>query len=155
KSTWELRILTVLPRYRGTMVSLLLMYAAFRWVEAHGGTRIIAMGRREVRSLYLQTGLRSFGEEIRCGSVDFALMTEKVRSIRHPLERFETLVGRMERVWEWALVVPFRPPAECFHGGAFFDAIGDAFRSLERSASIINADVLDAWFPPSPKVLAA
>lgn len=43
----------------------------------------------------------------------------------------------------------------CFHGGAFFDAIGDEFDSLERRHDIINADVLDAWFPPSPKVIAA
>src|SRR5205085_1818420 len=31
----------------------------------------------------------------------------------------------------------------------------DTFESLDRNKSIINADVLDAWFPPSPKVLAA
>ncbi len=43
----------------------------------------------------------------------------------------------------------------CFHGGAFFDAIGDAFDDLHRRSHIINADVLDAWFPPSPNVLAA
>lgn len=43
----------------------------------------------------------------------------------------------------------------CFHGGAFFDAVGDEFDSLERRHDIINADVLDAWFPPSPKVIAA
>src|SRR5207237_9488315 len=61
----------------------------------------------------------------------------------------------MERATEWGLIVPFRQPAECFHGGAFFDAIGDTFESLDRNKSIINADVLDAWFPPSPKVLAA
>src|SRR5207249_12035139 len=35
--TYEARILTVLPAYRGTKVAFLLMYAAFRWVEAHGG----------------------------------------------------------------------------------------------------------------------
>ena len=46
-------------------------------------------------------------------------------------------------------------PAGCFHGGAFFDAIGDEFDALERSRDVINADVLDAWFPPSPKVLEA
>ena len=42
-----------------------------------------------------------------------------------------------------------------FHGGAFFSAIGDDFLTLEKSASIINADVLDAWFPPSPLVTQA
>ena len=41
----------------------------------------------------------------------------------------------------------------CFHGGAFFDAVGVEFENLQRGAEIINADVLDAWFPPSPRVV--
>jgi histidinol-phosphate/aromatic aminotransferase/cobyric acid decarboxylase-like protein len=40
-----------------------------------------------------------------------------------------------------------------FHAGEFFHAIGNDFSTLERSAEIINADVLDAWFDPSPKVI--
>jgi histidinol-phosphate/aromatic aminotransferase/cobyric acid decarboxylase-like protein len=48
-----------------------------------------------------------------------------------------------------------KPVETCFHGGAFFEAVGDDFRTLERSQSIINADVLDAWFPPAPAVLEA
>src|SRR5580658_43518 len=51
--------------------------------------------------------------------------------------------------------IPPRQPAPCFHGGAFFDAIGTEFDHLERRRDIINADVLDAWFPPSPNVLRA
>jgi histidinol-phosphate/aromatic aminotransferase/cobyric acid decarboxylase-like protein len=45
--------------------------------------------------------------------------------------------------------------APCFHGGAFFEAIGTEFGDLDRRHDIINADVLDAWFPPSPDVLRA
>jgi histidinol-phosphate/aromatic aminotransferase/cobyric acid decarboxylase-like protein len=45
--------------------------------------------------------------------------------------------------------------ASCYHGGAFFSAIGDDFRSLERQASVISADVLDAWFDPAPAVIDA
>lgn len=45
--------------------------------------------------------------------------------------------------------------AGCFHGGAFFQAIGERFDALDRRQHIINADVLDAWFPPSPCVIAA
>ncbi|HLK16356.1 MAG TPA: hypothetical protein VKT78_16235, partial [Fimbriimonadaceae bacterium] len=41
------------------------------------------------------------------------------------------------------------------HGGAFWDAIGPDFQHLERRSEVINADVLDAWFPPSPRVLEA
>ncbi len=43
---------------------------------------------------------------------------------------------------------------EAFHGGAFFDAIGVDLRHLERSTEVISADVLDAWFDPSPRVIA-
>jgi histidinol-phosphate/aromatic aminotransferase/cobyric acid decarboxylase-like protein len=46
-------------------------------------------------------------------------------------------------------------PSSCYHGGAFFNAIGPEFNHLERRHSVIAADVLDAWFPPSPKVIAA
>lgn len=42
----------------------------------------------------------------------------------------------------------------CFHGGKFFEAVGTRFDRLERASEIINADVLDAWFPPAPSVLA-
>jgi histidinol-phosphate/aromatic aminotransferase/cobyric acid decarboxylase-like protein len=43
----------------------------------------------------------------------------------------------------------------CYHGGAFFEAVGEEFDALGRLNTIINADVLDAWFPPSPGVLDA
>lgn len=41
----------------------------------------------------------------------------------------------------------------CFHGGAFFSAIGEDFSDLWRRDRVINADVLDAWFPPAPGVI--
>jgi histidinol-phosphate/aromatic aminotransferase/cobyric acid decarboxylase-like protein len=43
----------------------------------------------------------------------------------------------------------------CFHGGAFFEAIGPRFDDLDRRAGVINADVLDAWFDPAPGVIEA
>jgi len=41
-----------------------------------------------------------------------------------------------------------------FHGGKSFEAIGEDFQDLDRAAHVINADVLDAWFDPSPRVLS-
>jgi histidinol-phosphate/aromatic aminotransferase/cobyric acid decarboxylase-like protein len=43
--------------------------------------------------------------------------------------------------------------AACAHGGAFWDAIGDEFAALSRRRAVINADVLDAWFPPAPRIV--
>ena len=49
---------------------------------------------------------------------------------------------------------PRREPPPCYHGGAFFEAVGEEFRALERLSTVISADVLDAWFPPAPRVAA-
>ncbi len=43
----------------------------------------------------------------------------------------------------------------CYHGGAFFEAIGPEFNMLDRRHDVISADVLDAWFPPAPPVTEA
>ena len=48
-----------------------------------------------------------------------------------------------------------RSRGACFHGGAFFEAIGARFDDLSRSSDVVNADVLDAWFPPAPEALSA
>lgn len=42
-----------------------------------------------------------------------------------------------------------------FHGGALYEAIGVDFAKLDIAGQVINADVLDAWFDPSPQVIDA
>src|SRR5262245_14586102 len=149
---YEVRLLTVVPEFRGQHVAVLLMYAAFRWVEAHGGTRLMAIGRREVLELYLRAGLRPVGLSVQAGAVTFEVMQTPVRDMREGLEQFGELLGKLEGQVDWQLGIPFHKPAPCFHGGAFFETIGERFEALERRHDIINADVLDAWFPPSPRV---
>ena len=55
----------------------------------------------------------------------------------------------------WEIGVAYRTPSPCYHGGKFFEAVGDEFQNLEQLDTVIAADVLDAWFPPSPKAVAA
>jgi histidinol-phosphate/aromatic aminotransferase/cobyric acid decarboxylase-like protein len=50
---------------------------------------------------------------------------------------------------------PDEPEVPCYHGGAFWEAIGDDFAALRLSRGVVNADVLDAWFPPASRVLEA
>ena len=154
-ATFEIRLLTVLKPHRGRELATLLMYAAFRWVEAHGGTRIIVIGRREVVEMYLRSGLKPLGMSAQSGAVTYDLLQTDISSLREHMKNFGGLLDRLESKTDWQLNFPFRKPANCFHGGAFFEAVGSRFDSLARSAEIINADVLDAWFPPSPKVIAA
>ncbi len=150
---YEIRLLTVIRPHRGRELATLLMYAAFRWIEAHGGTRIVAIGRREVVEMYLRSGLIPTGRAVQSGAVTYDLLHSSLDAIRERIKSFGGLIERIEGKTDWQLNFPFRKPAACFHGGAFFEAIGANFDALNRRHSIINADVLDAWFPPSPKVL--
>lgn len=151
----EVRLLTVTQPHRGREIAFALMYAAFRWVEAHDGDRVVAIGRREILDLYLHVGLERLGCAVRSGAVTYELLAATLPQFHARLKGFASLLLRLERSLDWRLAFPFRQPAPCFHGGAFFDAIGPEFDHLERRNEIINADVLDAWFPPSPKVIAA
>ncbi|HWD93218.1 MAG TPA: histidinol-phosphate transaminase [Verrucomicrobiae bacterium] len=151
---YEVRLLTVTNRFRRREAAGLLMYAALRWIEAQNGERIMAIGRREILDLYLHVGLEKLGHQIRSGAVRYELLTATVAQMAERVKSFTALLNRLERVVDWQLNIPFRKPAACFHGGAFFDAVGPEFDHLERRHRIINADVLDAWFPPSPRVVA-
>jgi histidinol-phosphate/aromatic aminotransferase/cobyric acid decarboxylase-like protein len=152
---YEIRLLTVLRKHRGRELATLLMYAAFRWVESHGGRHIVAIGRREIVDLYLRSGLERTGFSTKSGAVGYELLHAEMPAVRAKAEELSEVLERIEAKTDWQLHFPFRKPASCFHGGAFFKAIGERFESLERSGSVINADVLDAWFPPSPRVVAA
>jgi histidinol-phosphate/aromatic aminotransferase/cobyric acid decarboxylase-like protein/GNAT superfamily N-acetyltransferase len=149
---YEVRLLTVLKEYRGTDAAMLLMYAAFRWVEAHGGGQIVAIGRHEILDLYLKAGLQASGMTTSCGRVHYHLLYATVPQVRDHVAQYRGLLARVESRIDWQFNFPFYKPPTCFHGGAFFQAIGDRFDNLERRQTIINADVLDAWFDPSPMV---
>ena len=152
---YEIRLLTVLKAHRGNPLAMLLMYAAFRWVQAHGGTHLTALGRNEVLQLYHRVGLRSFNLQISAGAVRYDLMHAEVAAMQRRVEEFSALFEQIEQRTEWKLPFGFRKASACFHGGAFFSAIGSKFDALENRDRVINADVLDAWFPPSPRVLSA
>jgi histidinol-phosphate/aromatic aminotransferase/cobyric acid decarboxylase-like protein len=153
---YEVRILTVDARHRRGPAAGLLMYAALRWVEARGGRRIVAMGRTELRELYDKVGLRALGIPIQSGAVSFELMLATVADGRQRAEReLEPVLARMGRRVDWRLAPPFRPPGACPHGGASIDELGDELQHLDRRPAVIDADVLDAWFPPAPQVEAA
>lgn len=51
---------------------------------------------------------------------------------------------------------PLSPrPVHADHGGASFRALGLDFSRLDRIGEIVDADVLDAWYEPSPIAVAA
>lgn len=155
EGTYELRLLTLIQPRRGQPVAALLMYAAFRWVEAHDGTRIIAIGRQEVLSNYLKAGLRPLGRQVLSGAVTFEVLTSTTAESRAAVEQYALAARKYEARIDWQLPFPFRQSGVCLHGGESFAALGDEFERLGEREAVINADVLDAWFPPAPGVIAA
>jgi histidinol-phosphate/aromatic aminotransferase/cobyric acid decarboxylase-like protein len=152
---YELRLLTVKAPNRGRDIHLALMYAALRWVETRGGTRIVAIGRRDIMGLYQGVGLKPLGRIAQSGVVTYELMSETVCGIHNYLCRIDRVLSRIQEAVDWQLDFPYWPSNGSYHGGAFFQAVGVEFDRLEVRGEVINADVLDAWFPPSPKVLLA
>jgi histidinol-phosphate/aromatic aminotransferase/cobyric acid decarboxylase-like protein len=153
--TYEIRILTVSRAHRHSRVAWYLMYTAFRWVEEHGGEQIIAMGRTELLDMYQSFGAQLLGRRILSGAVTFELIRSSVSHLRRFSIRHQEMIERVGKHVDWAMDFSFLKTPSCFHGGAFFEAIGREFDNLDRRKFIVNADVLDAWFPPSPLVLAA
>ena len=104
--------------------------------------------------LYRKVGLQPLGPQALSGRVTYELMTATVPHLQSQRSRLAPLFHRLGRQIDWELDIPFQEEA-CFHGGAFFSAIGETFETLERKDDIVNADVLDAWFPPAPGALRA
>ncbi|NEA61695.1 histidinol-phosphate transaminase [Streptomyces sp. SID12488] len=154
---FEVRILTVEPRWRASAAAPLLMYAALRWIASRGGRRMVAMGRTELLGMYLAAGLRPVGRTVHSGALTFEVLTGNVTELTMAtMDRYRTTLERLRSGVDWQLDMPFAPrPDGCEHGGASFTAIGTDFRSLHRRHQVVAADVLDAWFPPAPGVRAA
>jgi histidinol-phosphate/aromatic aminotransferase/cobyric acid decarboxylase-like protein/N-acyl-L-homoserine lactone synthetase len=152
---YEIRLLTVPQASRRSLLASALMYAAFRWVEARGGTRIAAIGRQEIRNIHLRVGLIPTGKDVQSGAVTYGLLHGTMADIHAALPGVRPILDRIKSEMSWQIGVAFDTPSVCFHGGEFFEAVGEEFQTLERLDSIINADVLDAWFPPSPQAVAA
>ena len=152
---FEVRLLTVDPAFRTTPLALLLMHAALRWIEFRGGRLIVAIGRRDLMRSYARYELQPAGRSIRSGAVEFELMTGRVDAISRSVR--ERIGPRLARRWSgvrWSLDAPRSASEPCFHGGRSLEAVGTRFDRMDRRGSVIAADVLDAWFPPAPGVVA-
>ena len=153
---FEVRILTVREEHRGSPAAGLLMYAALRWVASRGGRRVVAMGRTDLLGLYRGVGLARLGRTIRSGAVTFELLGGDVAGMRRrAADRYGQLLSRFAATVDWRLDMPLADDDECHHGGAFVGALGPRLDRLDRRHDVVPADVLDAWFPPSPAVVRA
>ncbi len=152
---YEIRLLSVNKNNRNGSLAFALMYAAFRWVQSHGGKHIVAICRAEFIDMYCKAGLQPLGLKAVSGKVTYELSVASVDDLQKMVQEKPRLFTLLKNRIEWQLPYSFFAPSACYHGGSFFKAIGEDLQALQKAKQIINADVLDAWFPPSPKVLEA
>ena len=148
--TFEVRLWTVLPQWRSKGLGLLLMYASFRWVQASGGTCMAIAGRDVLRDVYSAIGYEGTGVKYRCGAVEYEIMTLDMSRV--PAAEVGASFDRPSVHWE--LPCALLPPRPCVHGGSVFEDVS-VLELAARAGDAVVADVLDAWFPPSPAVVEA
>lgn len=135
--SYEVRLLTVLAGCRGHSVGRALMHAACRYVQASGGRRVEAMARAELLPTYMARGMVPVTDDVvQVGEVDYVHIQGSICELHCVLP--DELV--------WSLPFPVDAVAACNHGGVGQDTL---------TPTGINADVLDAWFPPAPQVVEA
>ncbi|MEU8106688.1 histidinol-phosphate transaminase [Nonomuraea muscovyensis] len=155
---FEIRILTVAPRWRGSAAAVLLMHAALRWVTAHGGRTVVVLGRAEILGMYTAAGLTGTGTRVRSGAVTFEVLSGQVNDLaERALRRYGPLLRVLEPRVRWSLDMPYLPSGAegCQHGGASIGVLGSRFDTVKAYEDVVPADVLDAWFPPAPTVVDA
>jgi len=150
---YEIRLLTVLKENRNSNVALVLMYAAFRWVQSHAGLNIVAICRTDLIEMYAKAGLKSLNLKAQSGQVTYELSIACIEDLQSIVKKNLWFYESLQNKINWQLPYLFFAPSACYHGGSFFKAIGEDLQTLDKAKQIINADVLDAWFPPSPNVL--
>jgi histidinol-phosphate/aromatic aminotransferase/cobyric acid decarboxylase-like protein len=152
---FEIRLLSVISENRKSLAATALMYAAFRWVESHGGKTIVSICRSDLMEMYKAAGMSPLGLSVMSGKVNYLLASASVDHIAEIVKAGKEKYALLEQKISWHLPFLFQSPGDCYHGGAFFTAIGEDLQQLDKAAQIMNADVLDAWYPPSPKVIEA
>lgn len=101
--SYEVRLLTVRDARRGGPTALLLLLAALKWIQRRGGTRIIAIGRRQVMPFYVKAGLAAVGLGVKSGAVDYEVMTATTEHLASVLLARKAVFERAEREACWRL----------------------------------------------------
>jgi histidinol-phosphate/aromatic aminotransferase/cobyric acid decarboxylase-like protein/GNAT superfamily N-acetyltransferase len=138
--TYELRALTVAKEWRSRGIGKLLLMAAARCIQSAGGTHLVAMARLELLPFYRTLGFEDLGPRLHVGNVTYAPGTCPVAH----LQPFALAADFARRI-RWRLPVTPAPLPMCSHGNGSTET--------PQPQKCIAADVLDAWYDPSPKVM--
>jgi len=108
---YEIRLLSVPRSNRSRLLAAGLMYAAFRWIEARGGTRVVAIGRAEIRKLHLRVGMQATGQNVQAGQVTYGLLHATLAQFHAAFPGIRSILNRVQAETAWQIGVDFDTPA--------------------------------------------
>jgi len=114
QSLFEIRLLTVLSAHCGRIIAPLLMYSALCYAESQGGSQLVAIGRREVVTMYSRCGMRPTGRIVQSGSVEYELMTGSTHGVQQAIAPLSRDLERLAKTVDWQLPFPFRKTTHCY-----------------------------------------
>lgn len=91
-NAYELRILTVVEKYRKNKISLYLLYALARYVSIKNGDLVIGIGRDVLMDFYKSIGFIDAGEEIYSGKVVYRLMFSMPCHMQEKIKCFDKMI---------------------------------------------------------------
>ncbi|MGI8636069.1 MAG: GNAT family N-acetyltransferase, partial [Segetibacter sp.] len=100
---YEIRLLTVVKDNRNSCLALALMYAAFRWVQSHGGKHIVAICRTDLIDMYCKAGLTPLGIRATSGKITFELAVATIDSLQQMSQRKIKLFTSIKHKFNWQL----------------------------------------------------
>jgi histidinol-phosphate/aromatic aminotransferase/cobyric acid decarboxylase-like protein len=148
---FEIRLLTIIKEWRNSVVLQLLIYGVYLYLIKNNALEVVAIGRKEIMSLYLRIGFKTLGKQFFSGKVVYELMRIDENSFQEHSKKLLSRIAIGKYAGLFYDVIKIQH--DTYHGGKFFEAIGEDFSTLEKVNDIINADVLDAWFNPAPEVI--
>jgi histidinol-phosphate/aromatic aminotransferase/cobyric acid decarboxylase-like protein/GNAT superfamily N-acetyltransferase len=135
-STYEVRGLTVHPKYRGRHIARQLMESTLRFILQNNGTDIIGMSHSAVIQIYREVDMTVFEKQaVQYNDIEYYPMHLDVQTA---VARYQNRMASDEE------------EGVCYHGGKSWERSRFDFTVRD---SLVIADVLDSPFPPCPEVL--
>lgn len=149
--TAEARQLTVRPDLRDSSIATRLLLGCFSWLASHDVEDVVTIGHDAVVSMYERYGARRAGIRLTAGGVEYEVLHTKMDALRSVVGRLQGIGRILRREDEEAST----NAGACPHGGAALALAGPRLERIAALDECVDADVLDAWFAPSPRVVAS
>jgi histidinol-phosphate/aromatic aminotransferase/cobyric acid decarboxylase-like protein len=152
-TTYELRSLTVLPKYRGRLIAKALCLYSIKWIIMNGGTDIIGIAADYLVPFYKKINCKVYDDlNLKIGNMKFCLLSNTFLQTKYETD-YKFIEDELKKIdYLDCSAFDFNKinKQDCYHGGSSWEVSGLNFNKRQE---LVVADVLDSSFEPSPNVI--